>query len=136
MYSLSQFAIFICEERLLLLSTFNSISICYLSLLFGLMSKSVIDNSFDSVSAVSPGREGWRLKVRVLRLWEVPIFLNPEQPNSIEMVLIDDKVVLIIVVDLCLFSVLYMFLILLVYHLILMIWVEYLLREPQQITDS
>jgi hypothetical protein len=50
-------------------------------------------SSFDLLSAVMPGREGWRFKVRVLRMWEVPSFLNPEQPNSIEMVLIDEKVV-------------------------------------------
>jgi hypothetical protein len=33
--------------------------------------------------------------VRVVRIWNVPSFLNPEQPNSIEMVLVDDKVVLL-----------------------------------------
>jgi hypothetical protein len=59
----------------------------------------VLNNSFDSVSSVSSGREGWLLKVRVMRLWEVPSFLNPEQPNSIEMVLIDNNVVLIIIID-------------------------------------
>jgi hypothetical protein len=51
-----------------------------------------MENSFDSLSAVMPEREGWCFKVRVLRMWEVPSFLNPEQPNSIEMVLIDEKV--------------------------------------------
>jgi len=57
-----------------------------------------MENSFDLLSAVLPGREGWRFKVRVLRMWEVPSFLNPEQPNSIEMVLIDEKVRLLVIV--------------------------------------
>lgn len=51
-----------------------------------------MDSWFDSLAAVAPGREGWRFKVRVLRVWEVPAFLNSEQPNSLEMVLIDEKV--------------------------------------------
>jgi hypothetical protein len=41
---------------------------------------------------VSPGKESWRLKVRVLRLWSVASFMRPDQVNSIEMVLIDEKV--------------------------------------------
>ncbi|XP_045810713.1 replication protein A 70 kDa DNA-binding subunit B-like [Trifolium pratense] len=40
---------------------------------------------------VVPGRESWRVKVRVIRVWEVPNFLNHDQTNSIEMVLIDEK---------------------------------------------
>ncbi|WJX60744.1 hypothetical protein P8452_45916 [Trifolium repens] len=32
-----------------------------------------------------------RIKVRVLRLWKIPSFLNPSEISSIEMVLIDDK---------------------------------------------
>lgn len=50
-----------------------------------------MDSCFHSIVAVVPGREGWRFKVRVLRLWEVPAFLIPVQPNSLEMVLIDEK---------------------------------------------
>jgi hypothetical protein len=49
-------------------------------------------NSFDYLAEVVPGRETWRIKVRVLRMWKVPAFLNPTESNSIEMVLVDEKV--------------------------------------------
>ncbi|XP_045799478.1 replication protein A 70 kDa DNA-binding subunit-like [Trifolium pratense] len=39
----------------------------------------------------NPGRDSWRFKVRVLRLWSVSAFLRPDQVNSLEMVLIDEK---------------------------------------------
>jgi hypothetical protein len=51
-----------------------------------------MDRSFDSLSEIVPGKDGWRIKVRILRIWEVPTFLRPDQTNSLEMVLIDDKV--------------------------------------------
>jgi hypothetical protein len=51
-----------------------------------------MDKSFDALSDVVPGRDTWRIKVRVVRVWEVPTFLNPLQTNSIELVLVDDKV--------------------------------------------
>jgi len=57
-----------------------------------------MDSCFQSLAAVVPGREGWHFMVRILRMWEVPSFLNPDQPNSLEMVLIDEKVCLF---DLC-----------------------------------
>jgi hypothetical protein len=41
---------------------------------------------------IVPGRENWRIKVRVLRMWEVLAFLKPDETNSLEMVLIDHKV--------------------------------------------
>ncbi|GAU31614.1 hypothetical protein TSUD_63630 [Trifolium subterraneum] len=50
-----------------------------------------MDNAFDMVGSVSPGRESWRFKVLVLRLWNVYSFMRPDQVNSIEMVLIDEK---------------------------------------------
>ncbi|KEH19428.1 animal RPA1 domain protein, partial [Medicago truncatula] len=50
-----------------------------------------MDRSFDSLSEIVPDRDGWRIKVRILRLWEVPTLLRPDQTNSLEMVLIDDK---------------------------------------------
>lgn len=40
----------------------------------------------------SPGTEAWRIKVRVARLWIVQTFMKPDQINSLEMVLIDEKV--------------------------------------------
>ncbi|WJX79739.1 hypothetical protein P8452_62830 [Trifolium repens] len=50
------------------------------------------NNAFDMVGLVSPGKESWRFKVRVLQLWSVASFMKPDQVNSIEMVLIDEKV--------------------------------------------
>jgi len=51
-----------------------------------------MDHVFDSVGDVKIGRDSWRLRVRVLRLWRVPSFKNPEQAISLEMVLVDEKV--------------------------------------------
>ncbi|CAJ2662234.1 unnamed protein product [Trifolium pratense] len=47
--------------------------------------------AFDMLGVVSPGRESWRFKVRVLRLWTTSSFLQPEVVNTLEMVLIDEK---------------------------------------------
>ncbi|KAJ1440451.1 hypothetical protein SESBI_02024 [Sesbania bispinosa] len=45
--------------------------------------------AFDLVKNVSPGKQTWRLKVRVERLWEMFPLDEPTKPFSIEMVLID-----------------------------------------------
>jgi hypothetical protein len=50
------------------------------------------NDAFDMLGPVSPGKESWRFKVRVLRLWSVASFMRPDQVNSLEMVLIDEKV--------------------------------------------
>lgn len=50
-----------------------------------------MERSFDYVADVVTGRETWRIKVRVLRIWEVPEFLKPDEINSLEMVLINQK---------------------------------------------
>lgn len=63
---------------------------CYLSLL--LFSCAEMDAVFDRVCNIAPGREAWRIKVRVLRIWAVPNFINPERTNSLEMVLLDEFV--------------------------------------------
>ncbi|GAU19045.1 hypothetical protein TSUD_193820 [Trifolium subterraneum] len=60
-----------------------------------------MESSFDLVLEVQPGREAWRIKVRVLRIWEVPSFLNPTQANSVEMVLIDEKIKIKLYVMFC-----------------------------------
>lgn len=52
-----------------------------------------MDVVFNPVSEIATGKDGWRIKVRVIRLWSVPTFMKPDQPNSLEMVLIDEKVV-------------------------------------------
>jgi hypothetical protein len=56
------------------------------------MDKSSTEMKFDSLSEIIPGRDAWRIRVRVLRLWKVPSFLNPLETNSVEMVLVDEKV--------------------------------------------
>ncbi|WJX31669.1 hypothetical protein P8452_20074 [Trifolium repens] len=40
---------------------------------------------------ILPGKENVRIKVRVIRMWKVPAFINPCEFNSIELVLIDQK---------------------------------------------
>jgi hypothetical protein len=47
---------------------------------------------FDDVAETVPNQGSVRIKVRVIRLWKIPSFLNPSEISSIEMVLIDDKV--------------------------------------------
>ncbi|XP_024628783.1 replication protein A 70 kDa DNA-binding subunit C [Medicago truncatula] len=48
-----------------------------------------MDKSLDLVNDIVPGRLNWRIRVRVVRMWEVPTFLKPNQANSLEMVLLD-----------------------------------------------
>jgi hypothetical protein len=55
-----------------------------------------MDSAFDLLGAVTPGKDSWRFKVRVLRLWNAYSFLKPDLVNSLEMVLIDEKVCLLI----------------------------------------
>jgi len=50
-------------------------------------------NAFDSLCDILPGKDAWRIKVRVARMWQVPSFLKPDQANTVEMVLIDEKVI-------------------------------------------
>ncbi|KAJ1427926.1 Nucleic acid-binding, OB-fold [Sesbania bispinosa] len=44
---------------------------------------------FDSVKSIYRGRETWRLKVRVVRLWVICAKENPSNVFSVEMVLVD-----------------------------------------------
>ncbi|MED6208568.1 hypothetical protein PIB30_046444 [Stylosanthes scabra] len=46
---------------------------------------------FDEISKIHPPREAWRLKVRVLRMWIVPLFGNQDIPNSMELIFVDDE---------------------------------------------
>jgi hypothetical protein len=48
---------------------------------------------FDSIAEILPDKETVRIQVRVLKLWKVPAFLNPTETSSIEMVLVDEKVI-------------------------------------------
>ncbi|MCI40029.1 replication factor A protein, partial [Trifolium medium] len=50
-----------------------------------------MDSQFDLLCDVLPGRDSWRFKVRVIRLWPVYAFRKPDEINSLEMVLSDEK---------------------------------------------
>lgn len=52
--------------------------------------------NFDCLSDVVSEKDSWRVVVRVVRLWEVPIFLNPKQTSPIEMVMVDEKVHIVV----------------------------------------
>jgi len=58
----------------------------------GLQTYDGADSNFNLLFDVAPVRESWKFIVRVVRLWEVSVFLHPEQVNSVEMVLVDEKV--------------------------------------------
>lgn len=51
-------------------------------------------NRNDPVSAISPAKESWSIIVRVVRLWFFSDFNKQNIPFSMEMVLMDDKVLL------------------------------------------
>jgi hypothetical protein len=51
------------------------------------------DEKFDGISEIIPGKENIHLKVMVVRVWKVPAFLNPYESSSVEMVLVDKKVI-------------------------------------------
>ncbi|WJX89952.1 hypothetical protein P8452_71903 [Trifolium repens] len=50
---------------------------------------------FDMLGVIYPGREAWRIKVRVISLWTVNSVFRANQVNSLEMVFIDEKVLVI-----------------------------------------
>lgn len=47
---------------------------------------------YNFVDDITPNKETWRIKVRIIRTWRRPNFNNPNEENSIEMVLMDEKV--------------------------------------------
>ncbi|RYR38465.1 hypothetical protein Ahy_A09g043512 [Arachis hypogaea] len=47
--------------------------------------------AMDMVNKINPEKEAWNLKVRVIRLWTVPIFTGQLLPNSMEMILVDES---------------------------------------------
>jgi hypothetical protein len=49
---------------------------------------------FDDVAGLLPGNENVNIRVKVLHFWRVPAFFNHSETNSVDMVLIDDKVCL------------------------------------------
>jgi hypothetical protein len=54
--------------------------------------KEKVDSKFDDVTDILPNKENVSIKVRVIRLWKVPAFLNPCESSSLELALIDKKV--------------------------------------------
>jgi hypothetical protein len=49
---------------------------------------------FDMLCDVVHGRKTWKFKVRDLRMWSIDSFMKPGEISSLEMVLIDEKVLL------------------------------------------
>ncbi|KAK2428415.1 DEAD-box ATP-dependent RNA helicase [Trifolium repens] len=56
------------------------------------MEQSKVEVQFDDVVDILPGKEDFRIRVRVVHLWKVPAFLNPSESSSLEMVLVVEKV--------------------------------------------
>jgi hypothetical protein len=54
--------------------------------------KAIAESKFDDVADIASGKDNCCIRVRVVRLWKVPAFLNPSEYGSLEMVLIDEKV--------------------------------------------
>ncbi|CAJ2638179.1 unnamed protein product [Trifolium pratense] len=55
------------------------------------MEKGLVCSAFDDIADLVPGKERVRIKARIVRLWKVPAFLNPNESGSIELVLVDHK---------------------------------------------
>ncbi|KAL2941604.1 Beta-galactosidase 9 [Bienertia sinuspersici] len=47
--------------------------------------------SLAMISDITPLKESWKIKVRIIRLWYQPDYNNPNITGSIEMVLVDEK---------------------------------------------
>ncbi|KAK2368121.1 replication protein A 70 kDa DNA-binding subunit [Trifolium repens] len=60
-------------------------------LIWELTTMAKVCKKFDDVAEIVPNQGSTRIKVRVLRLWKIPSFLNPFEISSIEMVLVDEK---------------------------------------------
>lgn len=49
-------------------------------------------SNLNSVASLCNGRESWRIKVRVVRMWEMCPISEPGKPFAVQMVLIDAEV--------------------------------------------
>ncbi|KAL2932045.1 Replication protein A 70 kDa DNA-binding subunit C, partial [Bienertia sinuspersici] len=47
--------------------------------------------SINMINDLTPINEIWKIKVRIILLWEVPNYNNPNVVDSIELVLVDEK---------------------------------------------
>ena len=52
----------------------------------------LLQMAFHTVADLVPFPKCWRIKVRVIRLWKTPSYLNPDVNASIDMVLCDSLV--------------------------------------------
>ncbi|GJX76228.1 nucleic acid-binding, OB-fold, replication protein A, OB domain protein [Tanacetum coccineum] len=50
-----------------------------------------MDSNLTNLSQLTPFRDDWKIKVRVIRLWKLPDFKNPLVTYSLEMVLMDEE---------------------------------------------
>ncbi|GJR46244.1 nucleic acid-binding, OB-fold, replication protein A, OB domain protein [Tanacetum coccineum] len=50
-----------------------------------------MDSNLTKLSELTPFRDDWKIKVRVIRLWKLPDFKNPLVTYSLEMVLMDEE---------------------------------------------
>ncbi|GJY45353.1 ATP-dependent DNA helicase PIF1-like protein [Tanacetum coccineum] len=50
-----------------------------------------MDTKLTKVSELTPFRDDWKVKVRVIRLWKLPDFSNPLVTYSLDMVLMDEE---------------------------------------------
>ena len=48
--------------------------------------------NYNYISEISMSKMSWNLKVRVVRLWHIPDREKPENSNSIELIIQDEKV--------------------------------------------
>ena len=44
------------------------------------------------IADLTPSKDEWTIKVRVIRLWKQPNFLQPELGDNVELVLLDENV--------------------------------------------
>jgi hypothetical protein len=57
--------------------------------------KCKVELEVDDLADILPGKENVRIRVQIVRLWKVPSFVNPSESISLEMVLVDEKVSII-----------------------------------------
>ncbi|KAL9232750.1 hypothetical protein vseg_007821 [Gypsophila vaccaria] len=50
-----------------------------------------LSRKFNMIDDINPRREIWRIQVRVVRLYKVPIYNNPDMIWSPDMMLMDEK---------------------------------------------
>ena len=51
-----------------------------------------MEYKFDSIDDINSSKETWKIKARIIRLWTMPNYLGGNFTQSIQLVLLDDKV--------------------------------------------